>query len=126
MVVEKLVRYLLFVEEVQLTAPMEGTSSFAADFPQLGPRDSQGRSLRDFDLQTHLFKYPCSYLIYSASFNALPPEVQKPVYQRLWDVLTGVDSTADFEHLSTDERKAILEILQETKAGLPAYWTPSG
>lgn len=125
-VVEKLLRYLLYVEEVQLTAPMKGTSSFATDFPQTGPRDSQGRSLRDFDLQSHLFKYRCSYLIYSASFDALPPEVQKPVFQRLWDILTGLDTDSEFEHLSTSERKAILEILQETKAGLPAYWTPAG
>lgn len=125
-VVEKLVRYLLYVEEVQLTAPMEGTSSFSTDFPQTGPRDSQGRSLRDFDLQTRLFKYPCSYLIYSASFDALPQEVQQPVYQRLWDILTSLDSNPEFEHLSTSSRKAILEILRETKTGLPAYWTPSG
>jgi hypothetical protein len=124
--VEKLVRYLLFTEEVRLTAPLAGTSAFATDFSRVGPRDSQGRSLRDFDLQTRLFKYPCSYLIYSASFDALPLEVQQRVYQHLWDILTSQETTSDFSHLSIEDRAAILKILRETKSRLPAYWTSAG
>lgn len=62
---EPLVKYLLFSDEATLTAPIRGTSSFAADFARRGPRDGRGRSLRDFDLQRRLFQYPCSYLIYS-------------------------------------------------------------
>lgn len=120
--VEKLVRYLLFTEEVRLTAPLAGTSAFATDFARVAPRDSQDRSLRDLDLQTRLFKYPCSYLIDSASFDALPLEVQQRVYQRLWDILTSQETTSDFSHLSTEDRGAILEILRETKSQLPAYW----
>ncbi len=123
--VEKLIRYLLFAEEVHLTAPLAGTSAFATDFSQVGPRDSQGRSLRDFDLRTRLFKYPCSYLIYSASFDAMPPEVRQRVYQRLWDILTSQETATDFSHLSTEDRQAILEILRETKPNLPAYWAPT-
>jgi hypothetical protein len=38
-------------------------------------------------------------------------------------VLTGHDQTKDYAHLSGDDRQAILEILRETKPGLPAYWT---
>jgi len=41
---------------------VSGTSSFAADFAKAGPHDSRGRSLRDLDLQTRVFKYPFSYL----------------------------------------------------------------
>jgi hypothetical protein len=44
---------------------VKGVSSFAEEFAAAGPRDGQGRSLRDFDLQRRLFKHPCSYLIYS-------------------------------------------------------------
>ena len=51
--------------------------------------NSQGRSLRDFDLETHLFKYRCSYLIYSPAFRELPGEAKDYVLRRLWEVLSG-------------------------------------
>lgn len=119
---DALARYLLFAEETQLTAPVAGTSGFAEEFAQRGPRDRHGRSLRDFDLKRRLFKYPCSYLVYSASFDALPADVRDHVWRRLWDVLTGRDTSADFAHLSAADRTAILEILRETKPSLPEYW----
>ena len=77
-------------------------------------RDSKGRSLRDLDLKRRLLKYPCSYLIYSDSFNALPDPVLKRVKQRLIEVLTGEDRSEDFLHLSPEDRRSILEILRET------------
>ena len=66
---------------------MEGSSPFTEEFAARGPRDSRGRSLRDFDLQRRLFKYPCSYLIYSPSFDGLPPAIKKHVERRLLEVL---------------------------------------
>src|SRR5439155_19144427 len=95
---------------------------FVAEFAARGPKDSQGRSLRDFDLKTRLFKYPCSYLIYSASFDQLPDVVRDYLHRRLFDILSGKDTSKDFAHLSAGDRKAILEILPDTKAGLPEYW----
>lgn len=117
-VAEKLVHALLFVDEFALTAPVQGTTSFAADFAKRGPRDSRGRSLRELDLTTRLLRYPCSYLIYSAQFDQLPRPVKSRVVLRLHDVLTGHDTTKPFRHLSTEDRQAILEILTETKPGL--------
>jgi len=114
---DKLVEYLLFSDEYQLTEPIEGTSDFTQEFQQLGPRDSKGRSLRDFDLQTRLFKYPCSYLIYSESFDALPEVMLKYVKQRLSEVLSGEDTSLEFAHLSAEDRTSIREILAETKPG---------
>lgn len=119
---EALVKYMLFVGETKLTDPVEGTSPFTLDFAARGPRDRKGRSLRDFDLHHRLFKYPCSYLIYSEAFDALPARIKEQVYRRLWEVLTGKDTSADFAHLSAEDRQAILEILRETKEGLPDYW----
>ncbi len=115
-------KYLLFTEEAPIKSRIEGNSSFAKDFSNLGPKDSNGRSLRDFDLETRLFKYPCSYLLYSKSFDALSGKMKEHVYQRLWDVLTGKDESADFANLSRKDKRAILEILIETKRGLPEYW----
>ena len=69
-----------------------------------------------------MFKYPCSYLIYSAAFDGLPAEVKDYVYRRLWEVLSGQDTGKDFAHLSAADRQAAREILLETKPGLPGYW----
>jgi len=119
---EALVKYLLFCDEATLTGQLRGTTPFADEFQGRGVRDPQGRSLRDFDLQRRLFKYPCSYLIYSASFDALPAEAKTVVYRRLWEVLSGQDKSKTFQHLSDDDRTAIREILIATKPGLPDYW----
>ncbi|QOV92348.1 hypothetical protein IPV69_05580 [Humisphaera borealis] len=117
---ETLLRYLLFCDEAPLAAPIEGTSTFARDFTARGPRDSRGRSLRDFDLTRRTFKYPLSYLIYSRGFDGLPEQTRSRLYARLFEVLTGKDQDKAFAHLSADDRRAILEILLETKKDLPA------
>jgi hypothetical protein len=78
--------------------------------------------LRQFDLQTRIFKYPCSYLIYSESFDALPRINKDYVYRRLFEVLSGKDQRPEFRNLSPESRRAILEILAETKPGLPEEW----
>jgi hypothetical protein len=114
---EPLVEYLLMSGEAELTSPIRGTSGFAEDFAKRGPRDSQGRSLRDFDLCTRLFKYPCSYLVYSPSFAVLPHEVKDYVMRRMHEVLSGEDKTEKFQHLSAADRQAIREILAETLRG---------
>jgi hypothetical protein len=119
---EPLVKYMLFVDEYKLTDPVKGTSGFREHFANLGQRDSKGRSLRDFDLKTRMFKFPCSYLIYSESFDKLPENVKTYVYKRLHEVLTGADQSEEFSHISSANRKAILEILLETKQGLPSDW----
>jgi hypothetical protein len=116
------VEYMLFRDEPRLTDPIAGTSSFAAEFAARGPRDSKGRSLRDLDLNTRLFRYPCSYLIYSRAFDSLPGEVKESIYQRLWDILDGRGTGEDDPHLAPDDRAAIIEILRETKRDLPDYW----
>ena len=119
---EALVEALLFCKETRLTDPVAGTSGFTARFAAVGPRDRLGRSLRDFDLRTRLFKYPCSYLIYSESFDALPPPLKSRVYRRLHEVLTGPAAAPEFAHLSAADRRAILAILNDTKPDLPDDW----
>lgn len=121
---EPLVKYMLFSEEAALTDKIRGTSGYAEEFMKKGPRDAKGRSLRDLDLERRLFKYPCSYLIYSASFDALPGEVKDYVLKRIWDVLNGRDPAKEFTHLSPVDRQAILEILLDTRPNLPDYWRP--
>jgi hypothetical protein len=119
---DPLVEYLLFSEEARLTGKIQGTSDFAREFMRRGPHDRKGRSLRDLDLTRRLFKYPCSYLIYTEAFDRLPGPVKDYVLRRLWDVLSGKDRSKAFAHLSGADRRAILEILMATKRNLPAYW----
>jgi hypothetical protein len=90
---EPLVEYLLFVGEAPLTGPIEGSSAFAAGFAARGLRDGQNRSLRDLDLKTRLFRYPCSYLIYSRGIDELPDAAKTYVYRRLGEVLGNRDTS---------------------------------
>jgi hypothetical protein len=112
---ERLLRAMLFVKEAPLAGQETGTSGFAAEFSRNGPRDRKGRSLRDVDLARRLFKYPLSYLIYSESFDALPPSVKSYVYKRLGEVLSGRDERPEFAHLTHADREAVREILDETR-----------
>ncbi|HEY1496082.1 MAG TPA: hypothetical protein VGF49_16130 [Candidatus Solibacter sp.] len=117
--------YMLFGGEALLREPVEGVSTFTQSFAQRGPRDRRGRGLRQFDLQTRLFRYPLSYMIYSPAFDALPQPVRDQLYRRLFDILSGKEGAGRYPHLGKEARRAILEIVRETKSGLPNYWRPS-
>jgi hypothetical protein len=120
----ELVDYMLFVYEAPLAGPVQGSSGFAATFAASGRKDPEGRSLRDFDLRRRLFRYPCSYMIYTAAFDALPGTAREAVYARLWDVLSGRDKQPRYAHLTPADRKAVIDILRATKKNLPAYFQP--
>jgi len=121
----ELVDYLLFVDEAALPDRVSGSTRFATVFQARGPRDAKGRSLRDLQLRGRLMKYPCSYLIYSPSFDALPSMAKAMVYQRLWEVLSGKDQSPRYDQLTSADRRAIVEILQDTKPDLPDYFSAS-
>ena len=118
------VDYLFFVDEAPLPGKIRGTSGFAERFAALGPKDSQGRSLRQLALDKRLMRYPCSYMIYTDAFDDLPSPARDAIYERMWQVLSGRDRDPKYTHLSFADRKAIVEILRETKKGLPAYFRP--
>ena len=123
---EPLVKYMLFANEAKLEGPIAGTSDFAKEFAASGPVDKRGRSLREFDLKTRMFKYPCSYLIYSEAFDGLPAEAKDYIYQRLWEILHSVEMGPEFGSLATSDRQTLVQILQDTKKGLPGYWQAAG
>jgi hypothetical protein len=97
--VNDLVDYFLFVDEPVLAAPVKGVTAFADVFSAAGPRDGSGRSLRTLDLGTRLFRYRCSYMIYSPAFDALPAGARKAIYARMRDVLTARNDTTVIEIL---------------------------
>jgi hypothetical protein len=120
--VADLVDYALFVYETPLPDKIRGSSGFAEKFSALGPADGKGRSLRQLDLDRRLMRYPCSYMIYSDAFDALPAAAKDQVYRRLWQVLSGQDKDARYGVLSAADRQAIVDILRETKKDLPEYF----
>jgi len=121
----ELVDYLLFVDEELLAAPLKGTSGFAEQFASQGPADRLGRSLRQLDLAHRLMRYPCSYMIYSAAFRALPAEAREAIYRRMWEVLAALDAHPKYLRLSKPDRQGVIEILRDTLPDLPADFRTS-
>jgi hypothetical protein len=120
----EVVDYLLFVDEAPLAQPVRGSTRFTEMFAAQGPRDRQGRSLRQFDLKRRLFRYPCSYMIATDQFERLPLAARQAIFARLWEVLSGQDTDPRYRGLTLDDRRAIVEILRQTKPDLPAYFQP--
>ena len=118
--IEPLVETMLFVGAVKLTSPLSGLPAFVEQFEKRGVRDAAGRSLRELDLKTRLFRYPLSYTIYSDAFAALPEVVKTAVYRRLDAVLEGEARDEKFADLTPADRRAILEILRATKPDFAA------
>lgn len=119
---ESLVECFLLSGEAPLPNPIEGTTGFAAEFATAGPTDPAGRSLRMLDLETRLLEHPCSFLIYSPSFDALPEELRQRFWGRMDTVLVRGEGGERFAHLSAADRTAIREILAATKPGVPQSW----
>jgi hypothetical protein len=119
---KEVVDYMLFVDEAPFTDTIRGSTGFAARFAAEGPRDRRGRSLRQLDLERRLLKYPCSYMIYSPQFDALPASARDAIYRRLWQVLSGQEREKPYTRLASTDRRAIVEILRDTKPELPDYF----
>ncbi len=107
---DELVDYMLFVDEAPIAGKITGTSGFAEGFSARGPRDAKGRSLYELSLEGRLMRYPCSYMIYSEAFDALPAEAKTAIYRRMWQVIA---------HRNAADRTAIVEILRDTKKDFP-------
>ena len=118
----ELVDYLLFVDEAPLPAGIAGASGFREWFSARGPHDERGRSLREISLDERLFRYPCSYMIYTEAFDALPELAREAVYARMWEVLSGALTESPYDRLALADRQAIIEILRATKPDLPDYF----
>jgi hypothetical protein len=118
---EPLVKALLFVDATTLPGRITGNSGFDRWFQSQGPRDAQGRSLRELDLTTHVFRYHLSYMIYSIGFDGLPTYAHDYVYQRIQDILSGRDQSPAYSQISAADRATALQILTQTKPAFAAF-----
>jgi len=115
LVAKKVVDQMLYCDEAPLTSEVKGSADFSDEFSSRGPTDRSGRSLRQFDLQTRMFKYPCSYLIYSDAFDSLQTPLRDEIYCQLHAVLTGENQASEYAHLNATTGSEILSILLATK-----------
>ncbi|EGF28269.1 hypothetical protein RBWH47_03369 [Rhodopirellula baltica WH47] len=113
----QVVSAILFCNEEPLTSPIKSSGEFVREFEARGPIDSKGRSLRQFDLQNRLFKYPCSFLVYTEAFDALQPTLRTEILTQLRSILTGDAAAEEYSHLDATTRAEMHEVLMETLTG---------
>jgi hypothetical protein len=118
--VNELADYLLFVGEFPPIVPVTPRPGFAEHLAARAPKDRLGRSLGELDLTARLLRYPCSYMVYSEAFDGLPPSVRAAIYRRMFAILSGQDPSRRYAHLSADDRRAVVEILRDTKPDVPS------
>jgi hypothetical protein len=116
---DELADYFLFVGEAPLPLPLTPRTGFAERLQSRIPKDHKGRSLAQLNVETRLLRYPCSYMIYSDAFDGLPADTKAAVYSRMLDILSGRDAHAAYGRLKADDRRAILDILRDTKSDFP-------
>ena len=109
---------LLFVDEAPIDGRLEKSNSFADDFMARGTFTRDGKSLRVLDLETRLFRYPCSYLIGSDAFDGLNETLRAEIIKQLSAILQSKTPLQGYQHLSQTDRQGILSILRETKPEL--------
>lgn len=117
----RLVQYMLMRNEAVLHGPIEGDPGFQKVFTSDGPRDSKGRSLREFDLNTRLFKYPCSFEVYSAQFDALPGTMRDMIWEMVDQTLAGKNLWPQYPAMAEADRANVREILLDTKPDYKAW-----
>jgi hypothetical protein len=113
-VIEPLVRAMFFADAEPLAGQAVSSSGFPERFMRRGPRDSEGRSLRDLQMDGRLFRYRLSYMIYTDSYKALPGYAREYIESRIVEVLQGRDTTGISAKLDAEEREAIGQILAAT------------
>lgn len=111
----RIVEWFLFKGEAGLGADgVEGSVEFQEDFEAQFPRTADGRSLADFELNSRLFKYRCSYMVYSEAFQQLPAPVKRRVISGLKEVLESPTADDDYPAMKLTERRRTADILRET------------
>lgn len=122
---DELVERLVLIDAADFASRISGSQEFLDGFLARGPRDGEGRSLRDLDLETRLFRYPLSYLIYSENFAALPAYAKDYVYRRLAAYLQGEERIDGKSQYTAAERGEALEILSATQPDFLPYLSSS-
>ncbi len=113
---------MLLADEVQPTNSVSGSTECQSYFESAEHPEATtyrgGRSLHELDLKTRMFKYPCSFLSYSDTFEVVPDRMSECFRSRLSEILLSEQIVKGHENLDGRTRQTIVELLAETK---PAY-----
>ena len=120
--VEEVVDRLLFRRAAPLPEGVDGSEAFRKSFAQDAPRSRAGHALKDLQLRGRLFASRCSYLVYSATFRALPAPLKNRILDRLRAALLSRDPKDRYAYLEPEEKARIYEILGETHPDARARW----
>jgi hypothetical protein len=115
LMLRSLVDALVMANAAPLPRKVVPSNSFVTAFEARGPSDGHGRSLRQLELESRVFRYPLSFLIYSEGFDALPLFARQHVYARLAQLLQAPDPGAPYNAHSAADRQAAFDILVATK-----------
>jgi hypothetical protein len=114
---------LLFKDAAALPPTgIAGVGTFVRDFENSGRVAVDHPALKSLDLHSRLFRYRCSYLIQSSSFDNLQPTLRRRVLQRLWRVLSEPTPDSRYEYLEPEERRAIRDLIASNVHHLPPSW----
>jgi hypothetical protein len=116
-VMDELVHCLLLVDMPALPGPISGSTEFAKVYAGRGPRDADGRSLRDLDLKTRLYRWHASPLVLTRTFRGLPDDLRRDVCERMTRLLDGRDEWPGTTLPPDADRRATLKILRATTDG---------
>lgn len=121
---KRVVDALVGVNEIALPGPVGQRSPFAKVFESKGLQDEEGRSLRQLDLQTRVFRWPLSYAIHSTAMKTLPPVLRDRVWTRLGELfagpLTGDDLAAYGKVIDAEKQQAVRAIIERSLALSPS------
>ena len=120
---QELARYILFADEAKFPREgMQGDEVYAEDFLADRKASKRGMALKDLDMRTRMFKYRCSFMLYTDTWKHAPKELKERVYYRMAEGLRDTNPNPQLAHLPVEERRAIREILKDTLSDLPPWW----
>ena len=112
--ISDLVKYSLFDKEPNLSLKINQNSHFKTDFLITPHKLKTGESLRELDLKTRLFKYRCSFMLFSDFFKNNPPEIKKVVYKEIKQNLLSETPILNPENsFPENEKEIILQLLNK-------------
>lgn len=119
---DKVLKCIFFIEEIDLPEIDMTRSRFAKAFTERGPKDAEGRSLYQLQMDGRMLRHPLSYLIYSDTFDKLPAEALDYLWAEIERILNPSKRREGYERLSRRNKIAIKEILLETHPSAKKRW----
>jgi hypothetical protein len=120
--VQDVVDHLLFLGAAPLPDGVVGHEAFRLALAAGAPRSAEGHTLKDLHLQGRLFRFRCSYLIYSTAFRGLPDTLKLRVLDRLRTELQSTDPNGRYAYIPGEERQQIFSLLRQTHPDARERW----